>query len=76
MVSWAPTLLDSELIELPGQPWLWVSMAWKGACAGSANVELTFIQPLQGLVVVTPDTAEFELTLAFGSQLRFRELAL
>ena len=46
VVSWAPTLLDSELIELPGQPWLWVSMAWEGAGAGSGNVEVAFVQDM------------------------------
>ena len=46
VVSRAPTLLDSELTELPGQPWLWVSMAWEGAGAGSGNVEVAFIQDM------------------------------
>ena len=86
VVSWAPTLLDSELTELPGQALLWVSMAWEGAGAGSANVEVRYKTDVPSVLVcgtafarpfvITPDSTEFELTFGFGSQPRFRELAL
>lgn len=45
-MSWAPTLLDSELTKLPRQPWLWVSMASDGGDAGSGNVNVAFVQDM------------------------------